>query len=597
MRFSTRIFVSSFVPFAVLLAVSFWAIRTSVITTVRNSLRAAAWDNAVALNREQARNQARDRKWLQGVAENAILKASVQLLATERTAAVPDQKHDTVEDQARKTLRDLQYNTVQDEARLAVQGQLSQICDSLAFDFIMISGVHGEPLAAVLRDAGGFTSVNFHQLEPPEQGFVSADNRIYEVTSVPVREAGMQVATLTVGALFDISRFGVPAVLSHNGSVIATKIPDLKPAQIERALAACGASRECEPHIQNQTYLSLPLGLTGSAGQDNYVLRSLQNIDSASAPLLAVLRKLFLVAGLAALVAMCSITALSSRSIARPLADVAAHFRRSAMTGDLPEFPESQDGVHEIRELTQGFNYAARAVRESRQRLTLAYVQFVESLAQALDARDAYTAGHSQRVSEYSCAIGKALRIPDQELETIRVGALLHDLGKIGISDLVLQKPQGLTPEENDLIRQHPVIGKRILENVQGLEAYLDIIELHHENLDGTGYPHGLKGEETPLHARIVKVADAYDAMTSDRPYRRGKSHAEAIAILKSVCGSEMDPLVVEVFAQLGDQRKQSMALAGDQSLQSLSQALASPAGGERQAVNERLAAPEKAVA
>jgi len=129
------------------------------------------------------------------------------------------------------------------------------------------------------------------------------------------------------------------------------------------------------------------------------------------------------------------------------------------------------------------------------------------------------------------------------------------------------------------------------------LEAYLDIIELHHENLDGTGYPHGLKGEETPLHARIVKVADAYDAMTSDRPYRRGKSHAEAIAILKSVCGSEMDPLVVEVFAQLGDQRKQSMALAGDQSLQSLSQALASPAGGERQAVNERLAAPEKAVA
>jgi len=217
MRFATRIFVSSFVPFALLLAVSFWAIRASVITTVRNSLRASAWDNAVALNREQARNQARDRKWLQGVAENPTLKASVQLLATERSGAVPDQKHNTVEDQSRNTLLDLQYNTVQDEARLAVQGQLSQICDSLAFDFIMISGVHGEPLAAVLRDTGGFTSVNFHQLKPPEQGFVSADNRIYEVTSVPVREAGMQVATLTVGALFDISRFGVPAVLLHNG--------------------------------------------------------------------------------------------------------------------------------------------------------------------------------------------------------------------------------------------------------------------------------------------------------------------------------------------------------------------------------------------
>ncbi len=171
------------------------------------------------------------------------------------------------------------------------------------------------------------------------------------------------------------------------------------------------------------------------------------------------------------------------------------------------------------------------------------------------------------------------MNLSEQELETIRVGALLHDLGKIGISDLVLQKPDRLTPEETELIRQHPVIGKRILENVQGLDAYLGIVELHHENLDGTGYPHGLKGEETPLHARIVKVADAYDAMTSDRPYRRGKDHAEAIAVLKSACGSEMDPAVVEAFALLGDTRKQQAVLPGNQSLRSLSQAVQSENG------------------
>ncbi len=100
-------------------------------------------------------------------------------------------------------------------------------------------------------------------------------------------------------------------------------------------------------------------------------------------------------------------------------------------------------------------------------------------------------------------------------------------------------------------------------------------MELHHENLNGTGYPHGLKGEETPLYARIVKVADAYDAMTSDRPYRRGKSHAEALAVLRSVSGSEMDPQVVEAFALLGDQRKQA-AFAGSQSLRSLSEAVQS---------------------
>jgi putative nucleotidyltransferase with HDIG domain len=203
-------------------------------------------------------------------------------------------------------------------------------------------------------------------------------------------------------------------------------------------------------------------------------------------------------------------------------------------------------------------------------------VQFVGSLAQALDARDAYTAGHSRRVSEYSCAIAKAMNLAQDDLEIVRVGALLHDLGKIGISDLVLQKPGRLTPEETELIQQHPVIGKRILENVQGLEAYLGIVELHHENLDGTGYPHGLTGEETPLHARIVKVADAYDAMTSDRPYRRGKSHSEAIAILRSVSGSEMDSQVVEVFALLGDQRKQQATFTGSQSLRSLSEAVQS---------------------
>jgi len=553
-----------------------------VIATVRDGLRASVRDNQVALAREQARNRARDRKWLQGVAESSTLKAGLQLLYTERAGA-GDVSHKSVEEQAHSAVLDLAYSTAQDQARNTVQDQLSEICDSLGFDFIMVSGVHGEPLAAVARYAGGFTPVKLLQLQTPEQGFFSVDDRLYEVTSVPVEEAGAQVATLTVGGRFDISRFGVPAVLLHKGAVIATSTRDAAPAQIEKALAACGAGRECEPRIGNQTYLSLPLGLTATGEANRYVLRSLQNVDAASAPLQAILRKLFLVAGLMALAAMFGISALSSRAIARPLAEVAAQLRSSALTGELPEFPETPGGVQEIRDLTRGFNYAAKAVREGRERLTLAYVQFVGSLAQALDARDAYTAGHSRRVSEYSCAIAQALQISGQELETIRTGALLHDLGKIGISDMVLQKPGRLTPEENLLIQQHPVIGKRILENVQGLEPYLNIVELHHENLDGSGYPHGLKGEQTPLDARIVKVADAYDAITSDRPYRRGKSHADAIAILQKACGTEMDPAVVEAFAALGDQQKQQTVFGADhadhadQSLHSLSQAVAEP--------------------
>src|SRR5689334_4878092 len=478
MRFATRTFLSSFIPFAILLAVSLWAIRASVMQTVRDGLRASVRDNQVALAREQARNEGRNRKLLEGIGENPSLKAGLQLLGADGGAT--------------------------EQARNTVQDQLSEICDSLSFDFMMVSGARGEPLAAVVRYAGGFAPVNFTRLHPPEQGFFSADGRLYEVTSVPVREAGTQVATLTVGGRFDISRFGVPAVLLHRGAVIEAQMRDLAPAQIERALAACSPAADCELRIQDQQYLSLPLGQAAGSGDESYSLRSLQSVDAASAPLQTILRKLFLVAGFIALAAMLGISALSSRSIARPLVDVVTHLRSCAATGELPEFPESRGGAHEIRDLTQGFNYAARAVRESRERLTRAYVQFVGSLAQALDARDAYTAGHSRRVSEYSCAIAKTMNLAEHDLEIIRVGALLHDLGKIGISDLVLQKPGRLTPEENELIRQHPVIGKRILENVQGLEAYLSIVELHHENLNGTGYPHGLKGEETPLYARIV---------------------------------------------------------------------------------------------
>jgi putative nucleotidyltransferase with HDIG domain len=553
MRFATRTFLSSFIPFAVLLAVSFWAIRASVMETVRNGLRASVRDNQVGLAREQARSDGRNRKLLEGIGENPSLKAGLQLLAAEGGAA--------------------------GQARNTVQDQLSEICDSLSFDFMMVSGARGEPLAAVVRYAEGFAPVNLTRLHPPEQGFFSADGRLYEVTSVPIHEADTQVATLTVGGRFDISQFGVPAVLLRNGAVITAAMRDLAPAQIERALAVCSPTADCELRMEDQQYLSLPLRRPTGNGDDGYSLRSLQNVDAASAPLQNVLRKLFLVAGFIALAAMLGISALSSRSIAQPLVDVVTHLRLSAATGELPEFPESRGGAQEIRDLTQGFNNAARAVRESRERLTRAYVQFVGSLAQALDARDAYTAGHSRRVSEYSCAIAQAMNLAEDDLEIIRVGALLHDLGKIGISDLVLQKPGRLTQEETELIQQHPVIGKRILENVQGLEAYLGIVELHHENLNGTGYPHGLKGEETPLYARIVKVADAYDAMTSDRPYRRGKSHAEALAVLRSVSGSEMDPQVVETLALLGDQRKQPAAFAGSQSLRSLSEAVQSEIG------------------
>jgi putative nucleotidyltransferase with HDIG domain len=307
-------------------------------------------------------------------------------------------------------------------------------------------------------------------------------------------------------------------------------------------------------------------------------LRSLRSLDAAAAPVQAVLRRVFLSAALTALVGAIALGAFSSRSIVRPLAAVVTRLRESGKTGVLPEFPTAEQGVREIRELTDSFNHAAASIREGQEHLVRAYVEFVSSLASALDARDPYTAGHSLRVSEYSCAIARAMNVEQQEHELIRVGALLHDIGKIGISDAVLQKQERLTPEEEALIRQHPVIGKKILECVQGFEAYLPVVELHHENWDGSGYPRGLKGDRTPRTARIVKVADAYDAMTSDRPYRRGMLHDDAIRILEKHAGTQFDIAAVQAFVTLGDiiQRPDASEVPVRDSLQHLAAAMRS---------------------
>src|SRR5262249_22957993 len=158
-------------------------------------------------------------------------------------------------------------------------------------------------------------------------------------------------------------------------------------------------------------------------------------------------------------------------------------------TGILPEFQLELARAPEIRDLMDSFNRAAASIREGRQNLHRANVEFVGSLASALDARDRYTSGHSRRVSEYLRAIAEGLNKPAAKVEEIRIAAMLHDIGKIGISDSVLQKQGGLSQEDRALIKKHPAIGRRILEGVQGFQDYLPAVELHHENWNGSGYP------------------------------------------------------------------------------------------------------------
>jgi HD superfamily phosphodiesterase len=172
----------------------------------------------------------------------------------------------------------------------------------------------------------------------------------------------------------------------------------------------------------------------------------------------------------------------------------------------------------------------------------------VQSLTSAIDAKDGYTCGHSDRVAQVSVLLAKALGCSKQELHTINLAGLLHDIGKIGINDQVLNKSGKLTTEEYDHIKRHPQLGYDILKEVRQLDHILPIVLHHHEVWDGKGYPHGLQGEEIPLLARIVAVADAYDSMSSDRSYRRRLSMGDIKKIFQDGAGNQWDPDVVEAF-------------------------------------------------
>ncbi len=176
-------------------------------------------------------------------------------------------------------------------------------------------------------------------------------------------------------------------------------------------------------------------------------------------------------------------------------------------------------------------------------------MEVVTSLASAIDAKDTYTKGHSTSVSRYSEALARAINLPEHQVEHIKIGAMLHDVGKIGIPENVLRKPGKLTDEEWQIMKQHPTIGvDKVLAPNEMLREFIPIVKYHHERLDGKGYPEGLKGDDIPFEARIVSVADAYHALVSDRPYRKGMPIEKACSILQEGAGIQWDSDLVRAF-------------------------------------------------
>jgi HD-GYP domain-containing protein (c-di-GMP phosphodiesterase class II) len=201
-----------------------------------------------------------------------------------------------------------------------------------------------------------------------------------------------------------------------------------------------------------------------------------------------------------------------------------------------------------VEERTAELVHRHREIQSLFEKLQSSYEDTLRALAAALDTRDTETQGHSARVSEYTVAIARRMGVGEPEITDIRRGALLHDVGKIGIPDAILLKPGKLSPEEWVEMKRHPWIGHRILSGINFLERSLPIVISHQERFDGSGYPRGLRGEEIPLGARIFAVVDTLDAMTSDRPYRRALTYEDAREEIIRNSGVQFDPEVVKIF-------------------------------------------------
>jgi HD-GYP domain-containing protein (c-di-GMP phosphodiesterase class II) len=244
---------------------------------------------------------------------------------------------------------------------------------------------------------------------------------------------------------------------------------------------------------------------------------------------------------------------LGARFMTSPLLRL-AHAAERIASGDFTSRVDSNN-ITEIGTLGQTFNFMSDKIQEQIGNLERAatenrelFVGTVKALAAAIDGKDKYTRGHSERVSRISVAIGRRLGLPEDELDKLKMSALLHDIGKIAIDDAILKKPAALTADEFEIMKTHPQRGYKIMSQIPAMKDYLPGMYMHHEMVNGQGYPQGLTGDQIPLQAKIVSVADTFDAMTIDRPYSKALPLETALSKIKELVGSRYDDSVVQAL-------------------------------------------------
>jgi putative nucleotidyltransferase with HDIG domain len=465
------------------------------------------------------------------LAENPTLKAAVDTYYSERGSGL-----------------------VLDQLQSTIETELAKLQRMLDVPALSVTDARGIVLASAGPDKGDWPSgtrlrVRADADGAPVDSVVSRNGRPYLATAVPLVLGRDVIGEFFVASPLDdayatglAQEFRADIAVLIDGRVIASSAPD--------------ALRR---HLEGVT---LPLSGAVAFGGDEFVVRRLSAVDTASVYALssvtAAARAVTSEAGWALLLAGAGALLIAvggswwlARTVAGPIHTLTSSVARMAKNRDFAQPLPRSGGSRELNTLALTFDELRAAVALAESESEAAYLGVIGALATALDARDPYTAGHSQRVADLSVAIAGKMQLSNADIETLRLGALLHDIGKIGVSDAILRKPGTLTPEEFEHIKLHPTLGARILRPLKFLDAQLAIVELHHERPDGRGYPHGLKGDEIPLFARIVHVADAFDAMTSARAYRAARPVAAAVAELWRLIGVDFDPQVVQAMASL----------------------------------------------
>lgn len=451
----------------------------------------------------------------------------------------------------------------EDEARATVQREVVKLASLLPFDVVAVLGARQQVIASAGRLSAGWRANRLVALpgideSTAAESIVALDGgQTFRVTSAPLKLGRAWIGSLVVGTVLDdhfasrlasVARTSVAVVA--NGRVIATTLDAPSRRELE-SRAAQGLDQAGLLDIDGASFAYRRLQQLGPTA-----FYALDSIDAAIGRVTHdALPKLAAIAFGGVLLCLLASVWLA-RTVSAPIDDLSRELATMADGQALSSLSVPRRPSHEVETLTATFNRLFGSLAAARAEADAAYVGAIRALAAALDARDAYTSGHSERVSALSVAMAEQMGIELDDREVLRLGALLHDIGKIGISDAILGKPESLTEEEFEVIKTHPTLGAQILRSVPFLEPHLPIVELHHEQPDGRGYPHGLRGDEIPVLARIVHVADAFDAMTTARAYRAGRPAADALAVLWRHAGSQFDvPCVQALSAALAATR------------------------------------------